>query len=99
MIVAFTFILLGYYLKQDAHIYKVAGFTILFLLSFLIIPNTFGSLEYTTGTTILETATGYTAIDITTTYEDFTIGFALTLCSFFGFVNTFFTMRRTDKYE
>ena len=95
MIVAFTFIILGYSLKDQAHIYKIAGFTILFLLSFLLIPNTLGSLEYTTGTTIVETPTGYTAVDINTVYEDFTIGFALTLCSFFGFINTFFTMRRT----
>lgn len=122
IVISFTFILLGYALKQDAHIFKIAGFTILFMLSVMIIPNTTGDIQYKSGS--MDTYqygnnfTSYhwdydagtapdgpqldaytfhiTKVDNYTTYENFTIGFALALCSFFGFINVFFTMRRTD---
>jgi len=121
MVIAFAFIFLGYALKQDAHIFKIAGFTILFLLSVMIIPNTTGGIQYKSGeaeTYIYgDNFTDYhwdydfslpdkavdapylfhkTISDEYTSYENFTIGFALALCSFFGFINVFFTMRRTD---
>lgn len=121
MVISFTFVILGYALKQDAHIFKIAGFTILFMLSVMIIPNTTGGIQYKTGVnetfiygnnftdyhwdydySLTPAATNEpflfhkTIADEFTTYENFTIGFVLVLCSFFGFINTFFTMRRTD---
>ena len=94
--ISLIFIFLGYMLGNDAEIFKLVGFTFLFLLGIMIIPNTAGSLEYVTGSTVLETATGYTITDTTATYEDIFIGFSLCVASVCGFVNTFFSMRRTD---
>jgi len=90
---AFVFIFLGYSQGDNAQIFKVTGFTIIFLLGVMIIPNTAGSLDYVTGTNIIETATGFETTDITTTYESFTIGFMLAIAAFFGFVQTYFTYK------
>ena len=89
--ISFVFIILGYSQGNDAQIFKVTGFTIIFLLGVMIIPNTFGTLEYVTGVEITETSQGYETTDITTTYENFTIGFMLAIAAFFGFVQTYFT--------
>jgi len=121
VIISFIFIILGYYLKQNAHIFKLAGFTIFFMLSVMIIPNTTGGIQYQTGYNeyyvygnnftdyhwdyeyslmpndvdtpfLFHTTHEY----VYTSYENFIIGFSLALCSFFGFVNVFFQMKRED---
>lgn len=94
--ISLVFIFLGYMLGNNAEIFKLVGFTFLFLLGVIIIPNTTGSLEYISGSTVLETTTGYTITDTLATYEDIFIGFSLCVAAVCGFVNTYFSMRRTD---
>jgi len=91
--IAFVFILLGYSQGDNAQIFKVTGFTILFILGVMIIPNTAGSLDYVTGVNITETVVGFETTEITTTYENFIIGFMLATSAFFGFVQTYFTYK------
>ena len=84
-----VFIFLGYSLKGQGDVFQIVGFGFLFLLGVMVIPNTYGSLEYCTGTNITETATGYLTTDVVTIYEDFTIGFFLSVASIFGFIQVF----------
>ena len=82
-----AFLYLGYILKDSADIFKIVGFGFIFLLGVILIPNTPINLEYTTGVNIIETETGYETSDILATYEDFTIGFFISLVGIFGFIN------------
>ena len=93
LLVGFVFIVLGYSQGDSAQIFKITGFTIVFLLGVMIIPNTAGSLDYVSGVNITETATGYEAVDVTSTYESFIIGFMLAICGVFGFVQTYYTYK------
>jgi hypothetical protein len=87
--ITLTFIILGYKLNDSADIFKVVGFGFLFVLSVMIIPGTPGNLEYPVGVEITETETGYITSDVIETYEDFFIGFFMTMTAIFGFINVF----------
>jgi hypothetical protein len=89
LILSMTFIVLGYKLKDNADIFKVVGFSFLFILSVMLIPGTPGALEYPVGSEIVETSTGHQVTDITDTYESYTIGVFLSLASIFGFINVY----------
>jgi len=85
-------------LKGSADIFQIVGFGFLFLLGVMIIPNTYGQLEYTSGTNITETTGGYVTSDIVSVYEDFTIGFFLATASIFGFINVFVTRKGSGGF-
>jgi len=97
-ILSLFFISIGYFLRDNAQIFKIIGFGFMFILSIMLIPSVPGSLEYKTGTETVITENGSVENKayLYNEYEDFTIGFFLSLASFFGFVNTFFTMQPGD---
>ena len=92
---AVTLIVLGYYQKDNADIFKVSGFFFLFLVSVLLIPGTPGSLEYRDGKEITyiydvnNVTTGTIEEYVYETYESFTIGFFLSCVAIFGFINVY----------
>lgn len=93
-----VFIFLGYMLKGSADIFQIIGFSFLFLLGVMLIPGTPGNLEYTTGTEISETETGFTATDITESYSDFIFGFFLSTAALFGFINVYISRKPSGGF-
>lgn len=93
LILSLLFVFLGYLLQDNAQIFKFVGFGFLFILSVMLIPGTPGELQYKTGVQIETTDNVTTETDIYTSYEDFTIGFFLTIAAVFGFVNSYFGLK------
>lgn len=100
--IALFFILLGYLHKNDADIFKIAGFSIMFILGVLLLPGVPGSIDYKTGTTLTRTemtvSTNQTDItatetDLYSTYDNFTFGFLIAVLSVLGFTNVYFSRR------
>ena len=84
------FIFFGYYMRPNADIFSVAGFTILFLLGLSFLPGTPGAIEYQTGKTLTTVDNTTTEQIVYTEYENFTFGFLLSVLSVLGFVNLYF---------
>jgi len=97
--ISIVFIIIGYTFEDAPEIFQFTGFLFLFLLSFIIIPNMPGELEYCTGSIITETATGFTTTDVYSIYEDATIGLYLFLASALGFAMVYITMGENSQYD
>jgi hypothetical protein len=95
--ISLFFIFFGYYSRSDSEIFSVAGFTILFIAGLIILPATPSGVDYITGKTIQTDSNNITTENILyTTYNNFTIGFVITILSFLGFVNIYFRRKPKD---
>ena len=108
LVLSLVFVFLGYTLKGQGDIFQIVGFGFLFLLGVMIIPNTYGSLEYQTGAVneyTYETILNASEVSIIeevrvySIYEDFTIGFFLSTASIFGLIQLFMSRKTNRGFE
>jgi hypothetical protein len=88
MVLSFVLVFIGYWRQAD--VFKIVGWTFIFVFSFNIL---LGTLEYHSGDLILDDSTQITITKQYTNYQDNFLGMFLAVVSFFGFILTFYDMK------